>query len=112
MCHAEFISASIISKHKEIKSYFVYILASKRNGTLYIGVTGDLIKRIWQHKNNLIAGFTKQYSVHSLVYFEETLDVLSAIARETQLINWHREWKINLINERNPEWKDLYQNLV
>lgn len=95
-----------------MKSYFVYILASKKNGTLYIGVTNDLIKRVWQHKNDFIDGFTKQYSIHQLVYFEETSDVLSAIAREKQLKNWHREWKINWINQHNPEWKDLYPGLL
>jgi len=95
-----------------MKSYFVYILASKRNGTLYIGVTNDLIKRVWQHKNNFVAGFTKQYNVHLLVYLEETSDVLSAIAREKQLKNWHRQWKINLITKDNPEWKDLYPGLI
>jgi putative endonuclease len=95
-----------------MKSYFVYILASKRNGTLYIGVTNDLIKRVWQHKNNFVDGFTKQYNVHLLVYFEETSEILSAIAREKQLKNWHRQWKINLIAQRNPEWKDLYPGLI
>lgn len=95
-----------------MKSYFVYILASKRNGTLYIGITSDLIKRVWQHKNNLIAGFTKEYKVHLLVYFEETTDVLSAIVREKQLKNWHRQWKINLINQHNPNWTDLYSELL
>lgn len=95
-----------------MKSYFVYILASKRNGTLYIGVTNNLIKRVWEHKNNLVDGFTKQYSVHKLVYFEETSDVESAILREKKLKNWHRDWKINLINSINPNWKDLYQDII
>ena len=95
-----------------MKSYFVYILASKRNGTLYIGVTNNLIKRIWQHKNNLAEGFTKQYNVHLLVYFEETADVVSAIAREKQLKTWNREWKINLIQKNNPTWTDLYEGLL
>lgn len=95
-----------------MKSYFVYILASKRNGTLYIGVTNDLIKRVWQHKNNLVDGFTKKYHVHLLVHFEETSNVESAIAREKQLKNWQRPWKINLITETNPEWKDLYPGLI
>jgi putative endonuclease len=95
-----------------MRSYFVYILAGKKNGTLYIGVTNDLIKRIWQHKNNFVPGFTKQYDVHLLVYFEETSDVESAIKREKQLKNWHRQWKINLINQHNPEWKDLYPGLL
>jgi putative endonuclease len=95
-----------------MKSYFVYILASKRNGTLYIGVTNDLIKRVWQHKNSLVDGFTKTYKIHNLVYFEETSEIESAILREKKLKNWHRQWKINLINEKNPDWKDLYQDLV
>ncbi len=95
-----------------MRQYYVYILASKRNGTLYIGVTNDLIKRVWQHKNNLADGFTKKYNVHILVYFEETSDVMSAIAREKQLKNWHRQWKINLIQSKNSEWRDLYEDIV
>lgn len=95
-----------------MKQYYVYILASKRNGTLYIGITNDLIKRVWQHKNKLVDGFTKKYGVDKLVYFEDTSDVMSAIAREKQLKNWHRQWKINLIQSKNPEWRDLYQDIV
>ena len=86
-----------------MNSYFVYILASKVNGTLYIGVTGDLIKRVWEHKNNLADGFTKKYNVHILVDFEETSDVESAINREKQLKTWNRQWKINLIVQSNPD---------
>ncbi len=92
-------------------NYYVYILASKRNGTLYIGVTNNLIKRVYEHKNSLVKGFTEKYKVYQLVYFEETPDVLSAIAREKQLKNWKRDWKIKLIEENNPEWKDLYKEL-
>ena len=95
-----------------MNSYFVYILASKLNGTLYIGVTNDLIKRVWQHKNNLADGFTKKYGVHLLVYFEETSDAESAITREKQLKTWNRQWKINLIVKSNPYWKDLYPGLL
>lgn len=95
-----------------LKSYYVYILANKRNGTLYIGITDDLIKRIWQHKNDLIGGFTKKYQVHTLVYFEETNDVLSAIAREKKLKRWKRKWKLALIEKHNPDWKDLYNDLI
>jgi len=92
--------------------YYVYILASKRNGTLYIGVTNNLIKRVYEHKNNLVEGFTKQYEVHQLVYFEQTSDVNSAITREKQLKKWQRQWKIELIEEKNPAWKDLFLGLV
>jgi putative endonuclease len=93
-------------------SYFVYIMASKRIGTLYVGMTNDLIKRVFQHKNDLAGGFTKQYGVHMLVYYEQTEDVMSAIRREKQLKKWKREWKIRLIEETNPAWKDLYDNLL
>ena len=95
-----------------MNSYFVYILASKRNGTLYIGVTNDLIKRVWQHKNNIADGFTKKYNIHLLVHFEETSDIESAIKREKQLKVWNRQWKINLIVKSNPDWKDLYPGLL
>ncbi len=95
-----------------MNSYCVYILSSKFNGILYIGVTGDLVKRVWQHKNNSADGFTKKYKVHDLVYFEETSDIESAIQREKQLKNWHRQWKINQIQKNNPIWKDLYPGLL
>ena len=94
-----------------MKSYYVYILASKRNGTLYIGVSSNLIKRIYEHKNNLVEGFTKKYKVHKLVYFEETSDIQSAIKREKQLKVWKRSWKIELIEKQNLTWKDLYFDL-
>lgn len=93
------------------KNYYVYILASKRNGTLYIGVTSDLRKRIYQHKNNLVEGFTKKYKVHMLVYYEQTSSVESAIKREKDLKNWKRKWKLDLIEKSNSEWKDLYCKL-
>jgi len=92
--------------------YYVYILASKKHGTLYIGVTNDLIKRIFEHKNDLVEGFTKKYGVHQLVYFEQTSNINSAITREKQIKKWRRQWKIELIEENNPEWMDLYFDLV
>ncbi len=91
-----------------MKQYCVYILASKKNGTLYIGVTSDLLKRVWQHKNKTAEGFTKKYGVDRLVYYEQTEDVRSALDREKQLKNWKRQWKIELIEKENPEWNDLY----
>ena len=94
------------------KELYVYILASKRNGTLYIGVTSDLVKRIWQHKNNVIDGFSKKYKVHKLVYFEKHKNWETAIRREKRLKEWQRKWKIELIESANPKWKDLYQDIV
>lgn len=86
----------------------VYILASKRNGTLYIGVTSDLITRVWQHKNDITEGFTKRYGVHRLVYYETTDDIAAAITREKQLKKWRRDWKLQLIERLNPNWDDLW----
>ena len=94
-----------------MNSYYVYIMASKRNGTLYVGVTNDLIERVDQHKNDIIEGFTKRYKVHILVYFEETSDVKAAISREKQIKKWNRAWKLKLIESKNPDWKDLYEEL-
>ena len=85
----------------------VYILANGHHGALYIGVTSDLMKRLWQHREGVIGGFTSRYAVHRLVHFEMLGDMERAIAREKQLKNWRREWKINLINGANPEWRDL-----
>ena len=93
--------------YRETRQYFVYILTNKSNKVLYIGVTSNLIRRIFEHKNKLVKGFTKKYNVTKLVYFEETNDVRRALEREKQLKNWHRQWKINLINDFNPQWKDL-----
>jgi putative endonuclease len=90
----------------------VYILASKRNGTLYIGVTGDVIKRVWEHKNDVSDGFTKQYGVHMLVYVEMHETMEAAITRETQLKKWNRAWKLELIEKDNPDWKDLYDEIA
>jgi putative endonuclease len=90
----------------------VYILASKRNGTLYIGVTSNLVKRIWEHKNNIVEGFTKQYDVHQLVWYELHGTIESAIVREKRLKDWKRAWKLKLIEDKNPEWRDLYETIV
>ncbi|MEX1094678.1 MAG: GIY-YIG nuclease family protein [Planctomycetales bacterium] len=95
-----------------MKEPAVYILASKRNGTLYIGVTSDLVARIWQHKNDVAEGFTKKYGVHSLVYFELHGDMEAAIVREKRLKKWNRAWKLRLIEEKNPNWDDLYESLL
>ncbi len=90
------------------KGGFVYILSNKNNTVLYIGVTNDLERRILEHKSGLIKGFSKQYNLNKVVYFEEYATILDAIAREKQLKNWHREWKFNLIKEKNPNLDDLY----
>jgi putative endonuclease len=90
----------------------VYIMASRRNGTLYIGVTSDLIKRIWAHRSDAVEGFTKRYGVHTLVYFEMHDSMREAIAREKALKEWKRAWKIRLIEESNPAWRDLYPEIV
>ena len=93
------------------KNYYIYILSNKRNGTLYIGVTNDLIRRVYEHKNELIDGFSKKYGLHNLVYFEHATDAKAAIYREKQLKKWNRKWKIELIEKENPEWKDLYSEI-
>jgi len=90
----------------------IYILASKKNGTLYVGVTSDLIKRVWQHKNDLTEGFTKKYAVHELVYYEIHETMESAIAREKNIKAWKRAWKIELIERSNLVWRDLYHDLL
>jgi putative endonuclease len=94
-----------------MRTAYVYIMASRRNGTLYIGLTIDLVRRVYEHKNDLADSFTKTYSVHSLVYFEETTDILSAINREKQLEKWKRKWKLELIEKTNPGWNDIYPEL-
>ncbi|MEX2009551.1 MAG: GIY-YIG nuclease family protein [Dongiaceae bacterium] len=91
--------------------YFVHILASRPNGTLYIGVTNDLIRRAYGHRTSAVDGFTKKYDVKRLVYFEEHMDVRPAIQREKTMKHWNRVWKIALIESRNPEWRDLYDDL-
>ena len=90
----------------------VYILASRRNGTLYVGVTSDLVKRVWEHKNDLAEGFTKRYAVHTLVWFEAHEAMEAAIAREKAIKEWKRRWKLELIEQLNPEWRDLYPEIV
>ena len=92
--------------------YYVYILASKKNGTLYIGVTSNLRKRIWEHKDNLVKGFTEKYKVHDLVYYEQHQNINEAIKREKQMKEWKRYWKIKTINKFNPEWRDLYNFII
>ncbi len=87
-------------------------MASKRNGTLYIGVTNDLIRRVYEHKNNLIEGFTNKYRVHKLVYWEQSQSVESALQREKQLKKWKRQWKLALIEEHNAKWQDLYEQVL
>jgi len=90
----------------------VYILASKRNGTLYVGVTSDLVKRVWEHKNKLVKGFTKKYGVDKLVYFEVHADAENAIKKEKHIKKWNRAWKLRLIEEKNREWRDLFEDIV
>ena len=93
------------------ETFFVYILASQRRGTLYVGVTSDLIKRVYEHKSGLVDGFTKHYGVHRLVYYEMAENADVALSRERQIKKWKRVWKLKLIEECNPEWKDLYDGL-
>ncbi len=95
-----------------MKDYFVYILASKKNGTLYIGVTNNLLRRVWEHKNGLVEGFTKKYNVKQLIYFEQTNSVEEAILREKQIKKWNRQWKFRLIEKMNPTWIDLYKQVT
>ncbi len=94
------------------QTYYVYIMASRRNGTLYIGVTNDLIQRVYEHKNGLVEGFTDTYRVHKLVYWEQSENIESAIEREKQLKHWKRKWKLELIEEHNASWDDLYEQLA
>jgi putative endonuclease len=94
------------------KHCYVYILASKKNGTLYIGVTSNLIKRVWEHKNKLVAGFTKKYNITKLVYYEQYNDTQNALRREKRLKKYNRKWKLTLIEKHNPEWNDLYAALI
>lgn len=93
------------------KTYYVYIVASQRNGTLYTGVTNDVRRRVWEHKHGLVKGFTKEYGVDILVYFEQHEDIEQAILREKKIKRWKRKWKLDLIEKDNPDWKDLYPNL-
>jgi len=95
-----------------MKQSYVYILASKRNGTLYIGVTSDLPKRIYEHRNDLVKGFTQKYGVHMLVYYEMHNDIREAIQRESQMKAWKRAWKLELIEKENPDWNVLYETII
>ena len=94
------------------KYYWVYIITSSKNGTLYVGVTNDLRRRVHEHKHQMVKGFTQKYCIHHLVYFERHENPESAITREKQIKKWKRLWKIRLINEKNPEWKDLYEDIL
>ncbi len=94
------------------KKYYIYILASKRNGALYVGFTSDIIKRVWQHKEKFVDGFTTRYGVDKLVYYEQYDDPVAAIKREKRLKKYPRKWKLNLIEKSNPNWKDLYTELA
>ena len=95
-----------------MKQPCVYILSSQPNGTIYVGVTSDLIKRVWQHKNNVVAGFTQKYDVHQLVWYEQHGSMESAIQREKQLKSGSRQRKVQLIEAKNPGWRDLYQEIL
>ncbi len=102
-----------IQKDDEVeKQFFVYILASKRNGTLYTGMTSNLAKRVWQHKQGMVDGFTKKYNVKMLVYYEIHGSVEGAINREKQIKKWKRVWKLRLIEDKNPHWNDLYKEIL
>ncbi len=94
------------------KQFYVYILASKRNGTLYTGVTSNLIQRVWQHKHDVIQGFTRKYNVKTLVYYEVHENAESALTREKKIKRWRRAWKLGLIENSNPEWRDLYEDIL
>jgi putative endonuclease len=95
-----------------LKQPCVYILASQKNGTLYVGVTSDLVKRVWQHKNDLAEGFTKEHRIHMLVWYEAHETMESAIAREKNIKAWKRLWKLDLIESLNPDWNDLFDQIV
>ncbi len=98
--------------HNLLVAYYVYLLASKKYGTLYIGVTNDIVRRIHEHKSKVVAGFSKRYSVDRLVWFEIYDDPVTAIEREKEMKKWRREWKVRLIEEQNPEWIDLYPQIA
>lgn len=95
-----------------MKQPCVYLLASRKNGTLYVGVTSDLIKRIWEHKSDAVEGFTKKYGVHTLVWYETHENMESAISREKAIKGWKRQWKLELIEKENPQWNDLYSSVI
>jgi len=108
--HGEWLAVS--RKRQPSRNPCVYILASKRNGTLYTGVTSDLVRRVWEHRNDLVAGFSQRYRTHLLVWFERHETMESAIARERRLKEWKRAWKLELIEAENPAWRDLYQEIL
>ena len=93
-------------------TYFVYLMASGKNGTLYVGVTNDLVRRVYEHKSGLVEGFIARYAVHHLVWFDSTPSVEAAIHKEKQIKNWKRDWKVALIEKENPQWRDLYESLL
>jgi putative endonuclease len=95
-----------------MKNYYVYLLANQRNGTLYTGLTSDLVKRIWEHKNKVVDGFTAKYDVTNLVYYEVCNDINVAIERENKIKRWRRQWKLALIEKQNPSWVDLYEEII
>lgn len=92
--------------------FYAYIMAADRNGTIYVGVTNDLVRRAWEHRNGVVKGFTEKYGVHRLVYFEAFDDVRNAIQREGNIEHWSRKWKLALIEEKNPQWRDLFDEIV
>ena len=94
------------------KAFYVYMLASDRNGTLYVGVTSDIVKRVWQHKEGFVEGFTKEYGIKQLVWYEQHDSAEAAITREKQLKKWNRAWKVELIQTMNPYWNDLYEDIT
>ena len=95
-----------------IEAAYVYILASQPYGTLYVGVTSDLVKRVWEHKSGLVEGFSRKYDVKRLVWYEQRASIVEAIAREKRIKRWHRDWKVNLVQAINPNWDDLYEKIV
>ncbi len=101
-----------IQRLQTLRTPAVYILASRPNGTLYIGVTSNLVRRVWEHRNDLVGGFTRRYRVHKLVWYEVHGSMQSAIGREKALKKWNRAWKVELIEEGNPTWSDLYDEIV
>lgn len=92
-------------------AYYVYVMANKRNGTIYIGVTNDLMRRVYEHREGLMKGFTKRYGLKMIVYYEVFGSITNAIQRETSLKRWPRRWKLDLIEQRNPQWRDLYEEI-
>jgi putative endonuclease len=94
------------------RQFYVYIITNKPYGTLYVGVTNDVIRRVWEHKNDVVPGFTREHGLHRLVWYEVHGDVCEAITREIRIKKWHRDWKVNLIQAMNPRWEDLYDSIA